>query len=584
MAFAPDAIVDRRVVCAMTTALAHRGPSGGGHHFAPGIGLGYRQLFPGDDNRPVEPATNEDGTVRLVGDLALTNARELAAELGGLGHRICGRVPADVLPHAYEEWGDDFVHRLRGAFACAVWDARRRRLLLARDALGVKPLFYAATGAAISFASEIKGLLQDPEIPHDCDAAALQEYLALQYVPAPATVLRAVAKLPAGHIAIAEGDGVSVRRYWDLPRADHEGRRDSRERLVALARDAVRVESQNDTDPTLMLSGGQASAIVGAILADTRPAPVVTVTTAVGEAPFTQLAQAHEVAKAIGSRHHTQLSMPRLADLLPRLAWHLDEPFASPSALEMYLACAATRQYAERALAGGGGRQVMSALPRWSGGALRRARLAMGGNAAREAAPGLRGWRRLRRALHPEFVTATCWTHPLDGLRALSAGCGSRRRVERDRYLQVKVLPDAVIAPLDRLSAAVSLEVRLPFLDRRFVEGLVAAPMRPVDSRRGGAWLSPRALPKAMTPATAGAMEGRIAAWLRGPLAPMMSDVLLGGRFRQRGLFDHRAVTRLWQQHLTGRRDHHAPLWSMLMLELWLEHFIDSASVAARAA
>jgi asparagine synthase (glutamine-hydrolysing) len=588
MALVPGALVDPQAVRAMTAALAHRGPGGPAHHFEPGVGLGWRRCTEARDGQEPQVTRNDRGTIRVVGDFAITNAGELAAELAGAGRRLCSRAAADVVVHAYEQWGEDFVHRLRGAFACAVWDAARQTLLLARDPLGIKPLVYAITGNAVCFASEIKALLRAPDVPRDWDPAAVQEHLALGYVPAPATLLRGVSKLESGHIAVAANGRVHVREYWDLAGAATPPAARDADRLAAAARDAIGAEIAGTSEAVVMLSGGESSAAVGAIAAAIGAEQVTSVTVGFDEAPFTEVSRARQVAKALGLRHHTELSTPRLPELLPRLAWHLDEPSADPSAVTMYLACAAARQHSSRVLAGHGGRQVVGGDPPARNGFLRRLRLPARPSAIGQAAPGMTNWNGLRRVLDRDFVSETCWFDPLDALRAISAGCRWTDRPRRGRYLQLKAsLPDHVLASLDRISASLSLEVRLPLLDRQVVEAAETMPLRrwalarrvtPLQA------LSARLLPASIVRPAHESTDHRVAAWLRGPLAPLMSDVLLSGRFRQRGVFKHKAVTRLWQQHLTGRRDHHAALWLMLMLELWFEQFVDAGSRLERAA
>src|SRR3954468_10619555 len=277
--FDPLRLVDRDVLAAMTDAVAHRGPDSAGYHVAPGIGLGHRRLSIIDLSTGDQPLSNEDGTIWTVFNGEIYNFAEVRRELESRGHVFRTNTDTEVIVHGYEQWGPDAVTRFRGMFAIAVWDGPKRRLLLFRDRLGVKPLYYSLLSSGIVFGSEIKALLQDPDVPRDWSAEALDAYLALQYVPCPQTIYEAVFKLPAAHYLVAEPGRVSIRRYWDLQfTGDGDESRESEylDRLEALLFEAVKLRMISDVPLGAFLSGGIDSSLVVAAMTKASTSRVVT--------------------------------------------------------------------------------------------------------------------------------------------------------------------------------------------------------------------------------------------------------------------------------------------------------------------
>src|SRR6266516_1167293 len=362
-------VVDRAVLQRMTDAMVHRGPDDEGFHFADGIGLGARRLSIIDVSGGHQPITNEDGTVVVVFNGEIYNHRELRSRLETQGHRFATRSDTEVLVHLYEEYGDASVHLLQGMFAFALWDAKRRRLLLARDRLGIKPLYYTTAAGAFLFASEVKAFLPYPGFRVDIESGALDLYLALQYLPGPDTLFRGVRKLPPGHLLVSENGRVSVRRYWELVLGDFRPGTtvaEAAEEFGALFRETVKRHLVSDVPVGALLSGGvDSSAVVAAMTVGGGEVQTFTVGF---ELPghHNELTEARRVARHLATAHHELLLKPDAATQLADLAWHMDEPVADAAALPTYLICRFARQHVPVVLTGEGGDELLGGYPRYA--------------------------------------------------------------------------------------------------------------------------------------------------------------------------------------------------------------------------
>jgi asparagine synthase (glutamine-hydrolysing) len=616
--FEPDHPIAPEHVRAMTSVIAHRGPDADGFYFGPGIGLGHRRLSIIDLATGDQPLANEDGSVRVVFNGEIYNFAEIRTELVALGHKFRTHSDTEVIVHGYEQWGQGVVDRLRGMFAIALWDDRRRRLLLVRDRLGVKPIYYCATAAGVTFGSEIKALLEDPDVPRDWDPEALDAYLALQYVPCPRTIYKAVWKVPPGHLLVAENGRVSVTRYWDLTfGGDGDAAREDEylERLDALVTESVRLRLVSDVPLGAFLSGGIDSSIVVAAMAATCSTRVVTTSVGFDERAFDELASARVVAEHFGTESHEKIVRPDIVDLLPKLAWHLDEPFADSSAVPTYYVSAAAREDVTVALSGDGGDELWAGyarhkVERWEA----KARGWLGASGGRLAGRlaghlplALRGARSLRHlALAPseacarkhayglfdngresfysrDFASQVAGADPFAGFRAAYGACQSIDPLDRALYVDVKTyLVDDIMTKVDKMSMAVSLEAREPLLDHKLLEFAATVPsslkLKNGRSKYLLRRLLEKRLPKAIVDRPKHGFEAPIGEWLRGPLAPMVDALLRDGRMKDRGVLDDRAVATLWREHRDGTRDHRHRLWSLVMLELWFRQFADRPS------
>ncbi len=615
--------VDHEVLVAMTDAVAHRGPDAAGYYHGSGIGLGHRRLSIIDLSTGDQPLANEDGTVQVVFNGEIYNFAEVRAELIERGHRFRTGSDTEIIVHGYEEWGDRCVDRFRGMFAFAVWDANARRLLLARDRLGVKPLYYAEVpGAGIVFGSEIKSLLQDPDIPRGWRPDALDAYLTLLYIPAPDTIYRAVNKLPPGHVLVAEGGRVRVSRYWDLNfTGDGNPAREEEylEELDGLLREAVSLRLVSDVPLGAFLSGGIDSSTVVAYMKDASGTPPVTIAVGFDDAAYDEVHHAEAVARHLGCEFHALTANPRVDDLLPKLAWHFDEPFADSSAVPTYYVSKAARELVTVALSGDGGDELWAGYPwhrveHWE----QRVRGSLGGAArmagwlGRALPLSVKGARSLRhlasapdqayamkhaygmfepdaktRLYSGDFTRAVGSADAFATFRAAYHECGSSDPLDRAMYVDARTyMIDDVLTKVDRMSMAVSLEAREPLLDHKLLEFAARVPSSLKLKNGRSKYLLRRVLdrkvPREIIDRPKRGFAAPIGAWLRGPLAGLTSELLLDGRLRDRGIFETREVTRLWDEHRTGRAEHPHRLWQLVMLELWFRRFVDAAPAAAR--
>jgi asparagine synthase (glutamine-hydrolysing) len=615
--------VDRDVLTAMTDAVTHRGPDAAGYHLAPGIGLGHRRLSIIDLSTGDQPLANEDGTIWTVFNGEIYNFADVRAELAAHGHRFRTGSDTEVIVHGYEQWGERCVERFRGMFAFAIWDGPARRLLLARDRLGVKPLYYAEIpGRGLVFGSELKSLLEDPDVPRDWRPESIDAYLTLLYIPAPATIYQGVHKLEPGHVLVAEKGSIRTSRYWDLEfTGDGEARREEEylEQLDALLAESVALRQVADVPLGAFLSGGIDSSAVCAYMVETSAQPPVTISVGFDHARYDELAHAKRVAEHLGCEFHPRTVTPDIVSLLPKLAWHFDEPFADSSAVPTYYVSKAARELVTVALSGDGGDEL------WAGYARHRvehweqhARKALGAASAvagmlgRALPLSVKGARALRhlgagpdqayalkhaygmfepdakaRLYSSDFAASVRGADPFASFRDAYRRCRSLDPVDRGLYTDVHTyMVDDILTKVDRMSMAVSLEAREPLLDHRLLEFAATVPVSLKIKNGRGKYLLRRALdkkiPREILERGKQGFEAPIGEWLRGPLAPMAASLLSDGRLRDRGIFNDREVTRLWTEHRDGRADHRHRLWQLMMLELWFRQFIDQAP-AARA-
>ena len=615
--------VDPDRLAAMTDAVRHRGPDAAGYFHDGSIGLGHRRLSIIDLATGDQPLANEDGSVQVVFNGEIYNFAEVRRELVAQGHTFRTSSDTEVIVHGYEQWGERCVERFRGMFAFAVWDGRARRLLLVRDRLGVKPLYYAQVPGGIVFGSEIKSLLQDPDVPRDWRADAVDAYLTLLYVPAPDTIYQGIHKLPPAHTLVAENGTVRVSRYWDLEfTGDGSAARedDYLAELDALLRESVGLRLISDVPLGAFLSGGIDSSLVVAYMAEASATPPVTISVGFDHDAFDEVAHAETVARHLGCEFHALTANPRVEELLPKLAWHFDEPFADSSAVPTYYVSQAARQLVTVALSGDGGDELWAGYARhrvesWE----HRLRNALGpaapiagwiGQALPLTVKGARSLRHLganpdqayalkhaygmfepdakARLYSGDFRRAVRHCDPFASFRDAYAACASPDPVDRSMYVDARTyMIDDVLTKVDRMSMAVSLEAREPLLDHKLLEFAARVPsaLKLKDGRTKHLLrrVLERRVPRSIVERAKRGFEAPIGEWLRGPLAPMASELLLDGRLRDRGIFHAPEVTRLWTEHRSGRADHRHRLWQLLMLELWFREFIDGSAARADA-
>ena len=603
--------VDLDLVERQSQLLRHRGPDDEGFHSENGLGMAFRRLAIVDLSTGAQPLANEDQTVWIVYNGEIYNHLDLRRELEARGHRYRTKSDTESIVHAYEEWGDACVERLRGMFAFAIYDRRKRRLLLARDRTGKKPLYYHDDGRRLAFASELKALILDPRVPRELDERALADYLTFQYVPSPRTIWRAVRKLPPAHFLVCDAEGVRVTRYWSLPVDPIPGLEaaDCRERLRALLAEAVRVRLMSDVPLGAFLSGGIDSSAVVALMAQAVTEPIKTFSIGFDEEETSELEHARRVARHLGTDHHELIVRPRALELLPRLVWQMDEPFADPSMLPTAYLAEMARSQVTVALSGDGGDEAYAGYPTypwarayagldWIPRPLRKLLAWPSGRAPAEH-PVARRLRRLGmgvadrhleimafftpdelvRLMAPELRRALGDHDPMAAPRETHARAAAQLgAVPALLHLDaVTYMADDVLVKVDRTSMMHSLEVRCPLLDQQVLEFVARIPFE--FKLRGGVtkWVLKECVRDLLPPETlARRKQGfgvPLQRWFGADFGRLARELLSDPRFRGRGWFDRSVVDGLLsrpQDVATTRR-----IWALVCLELWAQTYQD---------
>ncbi len=610
--------IDRDVLLGMSRTIVHRGPDDGREHFEPGIGLGHRRLAIIDVSSGQQPLANEDGSVIVVFNGEIYNFQVLAAELLAAGHTFRTHCDTEVIVHAWEQWGAACVERFNGMFAFALWDRSRQTLFLARDRLGEKPLYYTwLDDDTFLFASELKAILAHPRARREIDPTAVEDYLALGYVPDPKSIFKGIAKLSPGHrLTVTRGSRAKPERYWDVQFSGHNAVGDERElqeELIGRLKEAVRIRLMSEVPLGAFLSGGVDSSAIVSMMAGLSGDPVNTCSISFGDPRFNESEYARVIAERYHTRHHVEQVEMDDFEMLDRLVGVYDEPFADSSAIPTYRVCQLARKRVTVALSGDGGDEtfagyrrykwhmheesVRSKIPQW----LRRPLF----GTLSAVYPKMDWAPRVLRAkstfqalarhsmeayFHSVAFTPDHLRLPLYSRTFLSTLADYRafETFERHRasaptddalslvqYLDFKTyLPGDILVKVDRASMAHSLEVRVPILDHTFIEW--AASLSSSLKLRGaqGKYLFKRSLeshvPEQILYRPKMGFAIPLAAWLRGPLRERLRSSVVNGALRDSGLFEPRRLQQLVEQHLSGRSDHSASLWALLMLEGFL--------------
>jgi asparagine synthase (glutamine-hydrolysing) len=609
----------------MVDVLRHRGPDDDGvyeseyqtcpgREAAPGVALGHRRLAIIDVAGGRQPLANEDESVRVVFNGEIYNFRSLRRRLEGAGHRFRTDSDTEVLVHLYEDEGPGMLAHLDGMFALAVWDARKRQLLLARDRLGQKPLVYRHEAGRLLFASELKSLLEAPDVPRRLDPQSLDAYLTYQYVPHPRTIFCGIEKLPPAHYAIWQDGRLRVECYWrpDFNAEQDRPRQEYIEELRELLGESVRRRLQSEVPLGAFLSGGVDSTIIVGLMRQLSGEPVRTFSIGFPVPEYDETRFARLAAQEHGTVHEEFRVEPDAIEVLDKLVWHFDEPFADSSAIPTWYVSKLSREHVTVALTGDGGDELFLGYPRYRAvrlaerfdrlpGLLRR--MVAGRYWQKLPAPArqksiLRRFKRFvevlgqssqrryldwiaifnesrRAALYSDgFLASLPDADPAEFLSAAFARAGRRDPVTATALADlVTYLPCDLMTKVDIASMAHGLECRQPFLDHRVVELAVRMPRRHKYRAGRGKRILLEAfgdlLPKAIRRRGKMGFGVPLDAWFRGPLAEFARNVLLDSKTRSRGMFRPEAVAGLLEDHQTGRFDHSYRLWALLVLELW---------------
>ncbi|HKY02550.1 MAG TPA: XrtA/PEP-CTERM system amidotransferase [Burkholderiales bacterium] len=619
--------IDRGLLVRMNDSQSHRGPDESGVHLEPGLGLGHRRLSIIDLSTGQQPLYNEDHSVVVVFNGEIYNYQELIAELSALGHTFRTRSDTEVIVHAWEQWGEESVKRFRGMFAFGLWDRNRETLFLARDRLGVKPMYYAVLDdGALLFGSELKSLLAHPGLKRDIDPYAVEEYFALGYVPEPRTIYRGALKLPPAHtLCIRRGEKVGEpRAYWDVQfTLDNPiSEADANAELVQRLEESIRLRMISEVPLGAFLSGGVDSSAVVAMMAQVSDAPVNTCSISFSDPAFDESAYARQVAERYRTNAYVDVVESEDFDLVDELAHLYDEPYADSSALPTYRVCQLARKHVTVALSGDGGDENFGGYRRYRLHmmeermrgpfplALRKPVFGALGSLYPKAdwAPRMLRAKTTLQALARDSVEAYFHSVSIlrddmrrqlfsNGFKAQLAGYNAvevfRRHAtgaNRDdplslvQYLDLKTyLVGDINTKVDRASMAHSLEVREPLMDHKLVEWLATLPTSLKVRGTEGKVL----LKKAMEPYLPHELMYRqkmgfsvpLARWFRGPLKQRVREAVLGERLAASGIFNAAYLQHLVDTHQSGMRDYSASLWTVMMFERFLANQAGEARI-----
>jgi len=613
--FDKDRPVDRDRLIAQNDTLMHRGPDAGAVWVGKGVGLGHRRLSIIDVAGGLQPMWDAEKRVGVVFNGEIYNYRELNQELQARGHRFQTNSDTETIIHAFREWGDACVERFYGMFAFAVLDRETRSLLVARDRLGKKPLYYYLDDDRLVFASEMKALLADPTIPRALEPTAVVDFLAYKYVPGPGSIMQKISKLPAGHLMVVKDGRHNIRKYWDVDfsQVDPQWKLEDLEGELS---DAVKLRLRSDVPLGAFLSGGVDSSLVVAMMARQMDQAVKTHTIGFTEEQYDERAYARDTAELFHTDHVEKVVEVDAVSVIDRLSWFYDEPFADSSALPTYYLCQATRERVTVALSGDGGDE--------SFGGYRRYTFALAEEAVRSRVP-----EKLRKSIlsplgriYPKadylpqylrakatltnlgtsfdrayFLSLTQRDYPkmlsgdfLGGMRDYDpfihfekhlSNANTQDPLARLQYLDLKTyLCDDILVKVDRASMAHALEVRVPMLDHRIVERAARLPSKDkIDGRETKIALKQvarKVLPPRVFDRKKMGFTVPVPEWLKGGLKSRAESVLFDKSGGQSGLLDGAGLRRMWYEHQLGLSNHAMSLWSALMFELWYRRFLGS--------
>lgn len=603
----------------MTDVIQHRGPDDAGVSFEGSVALGMRRLSIIDVEGGRQPVSNETGRTTLVFNGEIYNFRSLQDQLARRGHRLQTASDTEVIVHLYEDYGDECVNYLRGMFGFALWDSQRERILLARDRLGIKPLYYADVNGTLIFGSEIKSILQHPAISAELDCDALNNFLSLKYVPSPQTMFRGIYALPPGFLLTCDRDGVRLRRYWDLsfscPTTASEA--ECAEQLESLLRESVLLHLQSDVPFGAFLSGGLDSSAIVALMAGYLDQPVKTFSVGFenGGSEASEAHYAKLVAEHFGTSHHeVVITADDFLDRVESVIWHLDQPVADLACFANMMLAESASQHVKMVLTGEGGDELFAGYARYAGERFRpltKFLPAWTGNAFVHGSSLLPGLRRPKLALNAlmESEESSRLLHwfPLFGTqekaKLLSSGMmrdistlASAEKVFVDHlgrvdsavplnrmlYVDTKLwLPDDLLARGDKMSMAASIEARVPLLDHKLVEFAATLPPHFKIHNLTRKYLFRKFAAKLLPPTIIHRKKQGfpipISTWLRKEARHFVMDLLSHDAVNRRGLFNADYVEKILQQHLSGVADRGAQLWGLILLELWHRQFLDSS-------
>jgi len=605
--FGTHAPADREALKRSTDSMVHRGPDDEGFYVNGELGLGNRRLSIIDLPGGHQPISNEDESIWITFNGEIYNYRELRPDLEKRGHHFRTSSDTETIVHLYEEYGLGCLEYLRGMFAFALWDGRAKRLFVARDRLGIKPLFYRQEPGRLIFASELRALRELVGQPLEIEPQSVYDFFGFRYIPAPRTFYRGVEKLLPGHYLLADARGVRTEAYWDVPPEEDTSRseEDFAEDVVERLRESIRLRLIADVPLGVFLSGGTDSSAVVAFMAELGAHPLRTFSVGFEERGFSELPFARRVAQRFSTEHHELLVGPQdLAEELGRLVAFRDEPVAEPTDVALYRMSRLASESVKVVLAGEGGDELFAGYPKYAADRLaglvsafpqdvtraiarwlpyrqRRARLALETLSIRDEAERSVTWfasfsREEREALFaPEFLEQVDVAHPAHVFEQYLEKVRDRSPLKRMLYADLKIwLPDNLLLRGDQMTMAASIEERVPFLDHKLVELAARIPSRMLTRGFKTKILLRRALKPYLPPETLRRRKVGftvpIGPWFRKTLKSMVADLVLSPEAQARGYFNRQAMERFVREHFDGVRDRQKQLWALVNFELWI--------------
>jgi asparagine synthase (glutamine-hydrolysing) len=617
--------ISSSLIAAMCETLAHRGPDDQGVHTEKNVGLGSRRLSIIDLEKGHQPLSNEDGTIWISHNGEVYNFPALREELLSRGHTFRTKTDTETIVHGYEEWGEDFVLKFRGMFAFSLWDNREEKLILARDRIGIKPLYYTLLeDKTLVYGSELKAILKHPRVHRSLNPKALDLYLTLEYIPAPYSIFHNISKLPAGYLLIYKRGETHLKRYWELENQDTSSPRVSKSRLnslmdelYALIKESVQLRLISDVPLGAFLSGGIDSSSLVGMMHESGTSPIKTFSIGFEDTSYDELHHARRVAERFQTEHEELVLKPKALDLTDKLIHHLDEPFSDFSIFPTYLVSQMARSHVKVILSGDGGDEVFGGYEHYQAQKLSHPPLPflfrrILNPLIRTIPPSQKKkgvWNKIRR-FGQGFEHATGdrhlrWmmfltendkkslyapelqeklggtkplhaTYPFDGLYNNSTRFD---RLNREYFLDLKTyLVDDILVKVDRMSMATSLETRVPLLDHKIVEFAYSLPG---DLKLNGfttKWIfkktMERLLPHQNIYRKKEGFSIPIKHWLRTELKDLLLDYLNERRIREGGLFRFDFIEKMIDQHLKQRENFSHQLWALLVFEIWREHYL----------
>lgn len=612
--------IDQALLGRMCAAISHRGPDDDGFYVNGHVGLGMRRLSIIDVKGGQQPIHNQDHTAWIVFNGEIYNYRELREKLEKLGHTFYTNSDTEAIVHAYDQYGAECPKHLRGMFAFAIWDERTEELFLARDRVGKKPILYAQVNGQFIFGSEFRALLLHPAISRDVNHEAIHQYLSFMCVPAPLTAYRTIKKLEPGHSLLLRKGEIRIEQYWqpDFSKKLDITEQDAGERAIGILRDAVKVRLMSEVPLGAFLSGGIDSSAVVALMAQESSEPVKTFSIGFEEQDFSELKHARRVADHVGADHHEFIVRPDALEVLPLLVEHYGEPYADSSAIPTYYVARETRKHVTVALNGDGGDESFAGYERYA--AMRLAeryyrvpavlrdslvRQAVGLLPSSETKRSrVRDIKRfLEAASLPKVERYLRWVSVFDAdakqnlytegfrretegssvsdmLRPWFAGANGKGIVDAALLSDIKTyLPNDLLVKVDIATMAVSLEARSPFLDHHVIEFAASLPenlkLRGLTTKYLLKQMLKKILPQENLNRRKMGFGVPIGHWFRGQLQPFLRETILSEKALKREFFKAEVVKQMVELHTRGERDYSHQLWTLLMLELWFQRFID---------